>query len=168
MSIQINTERLVLKKIKLKDINLLIKNLNNWNITKWLIKVPFPYTINDAKNWINKSIKRELSLNIYYNNILIGGITIDKRKDDSSFVLGYWLGEEYWGKGFATEASESIIAYFFSNSSATKIYASHMFGNEKSKKILTNLGFKKINTGNVFSLSRKEEVQDINYELIKS
>ena len=39
MSIQINTERLVLKKIKLKDINLLIKNLNNWNITKWLINI---------------------------------------------------------------------------------------------------------------------------------
>ena len=36
------------------------------------------------------------------------------------------------------------------------------------KKILTNLGFKKINTGYAYSISRQEQIQDINYELIKS
>ena len=168
MSIKINTKRLVLKKIEPKDINELISNLNNWDIVKWLSNVPYPYTNTDASNWINKSKKEELSLNIYYKNTLIGGITIDKRNNDNNDVLGYWIGKEYWGFGFATEACYSIISYFFSNTLELKIYASHILGNEKSKKILTNLGFKKINTGYAYSISRQEQIQDINYELIKS
>jgi len=168
MSIIIQTERLNLKKIEQKDLNQLIKNLNNWNIVKWLVNVPYPYTINDAKNWMDKTIKEELTLNIYLNNTLIGGITIDSRSEDNKNVLGYWLVEEHWGKGYALESSKSLISYFFSNYSEKKIIASHMADNEKSKKILISLGFKKINTSTVFSLSRNENVKDINYELIKS
>ena len=43
-----------------------------------------------------------------------------------------------------------------------------MLKNEKSKKILLNLGFKKVSEGKVFSLSKNDEVDDVNYELIKS
>ena len=168
MSTIIKTDRLILKKIELKDIDQLIKNLNNFNITKWLINVRYPYTINDAKNWIKKSTEEDLCLNIYHQKFLIGGITIDKRKEDKSHVLGYWIGEEYWGRGYALEACKAIISYFFLNSSKIKIYASHMAENEKSKKILLSLGFNKINDGRVYSISREMEVEDINYELIKS
>ncbi len=43
-----------------------------------------------------------------------------------------------------------------------------MFQNEKSKKILLSLGFNKVSTDKVFSLSKNKEVEDINYELINS
>ena len=169
MSITIKTDRLVLKKIELKHIDQLIKNLNNMNISNWLINVPYPYTIIDANNWVNKSTKEELCLNIYHQNFLIGGITIDNRKENNkSNVLGYWIGEEHWGNGYALEACKSLISYFFLNTSEKKIYASHMTENEKSKKILLTLGFNKISTGKVYSISRQVEVEDINYELIKS
>ena len=113
MSIIIKTDRLVLKKIELKHIDQLIKNLNNFNITKWLTNVPYPYTISDAKNWIKKSTEEDLSLNIFQQNFLIGGITIDKRKENKSHVLGYWIGEEFWGRGYALEACKGIISYFY-------------------------------------------------------
>ena len=128
MSININSKRLVLKKIETKDINQLIKNLNNWNIVKWLVNVPYPYTINDANFWIKKSNKEELCLNIYKNNILVGGVSIDKR-DKNLNELGYWLGEEYWGNGYALEACQSLISYFFLNSIEKTIYCAHMKGN---------------------------------------
>ncbi|MBD1147967.1 GNAT family N-acetyltransferase [Pelagibacterales bacterium SAG-MED31] len=163
----INSKRLVLKKISTKDVNQLIKNLNNWNIVKWLVNVPYPYTINDANFWIDKSNNEELCLNIYKNNILVGGISIDKR-DRNVNELGYWIGEEYWGNGYALEACQSLISYFFLNSIEKTIYCGHMKGNEKSKKIILKLGFKKINTGKKYSVSRKEEVKDIIYELEKS
>ena len=131
MSIIINTERLILKKIQTKDINQLITNINNWNISKWLINVPFPYTANDAKNWINKSIKDDLCLNIYKKNILIGGISIDKREGKNINELGYWIGEEHWYKGYALEASKSLISYFQLNNLNNNLYASHMIENEK-------------------------------------
>ena len=168
MSIVIHSERLILKKIEKKDLKNLINYLNNWNVVKWLINVPYPYTLKDAEKWLYKSSKEELALNIYLRNDLIGGITIDKRTDNNTHVLGYWIGEEYWGKGYAIEACNSLISYFFSNHSENKLYASHMLKNEKSKKILLNLGFIKISTGKVFSLSKNKEIDNINYELVNS
>ena len=38
----------------------------------------------------------------------------------------------------------------------------------KNQKNLLSLGFNKVSTGKVFSLSKKTEVEDINYELINS
>ena len=168
MSIIINTERLTLKKIEKKDLNVLVNHLNNWNVLKWLVNVPYPYTFNDAEKWLEKSANKELALNIYLRNDLIGGITIDKRTSNKIPVLGYWLAKQYWGKGDATEACNSIISYFFSNNFENKLYASHMLKNEKSKKILLNIGFQKVSEGKVFSLSKNTEVEDINYELINS
>ena len=168
MSIIINTERLNLKKIEKKDLKVLVNHLNNWNVVKWLVNVPYPYTFNDAEKWLEKSSKEELALNIFQKNNLIGGITIDKRTSNKKPVLGYWLGEQHWGRGYALEACNSLISYFFSNHSGNILYASHMFKNEKSKKILLNLGFQKVSEGKVFSLSKNIEVGDVNYELVNS
>ena len=168
MSIIINTERLTLKKIEKKDLKILVNHLNNWNVVKWLVNVPYPYTLIDAETWLDKSSKEELALNIYFKSILIGGITIDKRTTNYSPVLGYWIGEEYWGNGYALEACNSLISYFFSNHSGNKLYASHILKNEKSKKILLNLGFQNVSKGKVFSLSKNKEEEDVNYELVNS
>tara|TARA_B100001758_G_C18000081_1_gene397598 strand:- start:73 stop:579 length:507 start_codon:yes stop_codon:yes gene_type:complete len=168
MSIEIKTERLILKKIEKKNLKVLLNLLNNWNVVQWLVNVPYPYTFNDAEKWLDKSSKEELALNIFLKNNLIGGITIDKRADNNTHFLGYWIGEEYWGKGYAIEACNSLISYFFSNHSENKLYASHMLKNEKSKKILLNLGFEKVSESKIFSLSKNTEVDDVNYELVNS
>ena len=168
MSIEIKTERLNLKKIEKKDLKVLVNHLNNWNVVKWLVNVPYPYTVNDAEKWLDISYREELALNIYLKNNLIGGITIDQRTSDKNSVLGYWLGEDYWGKGYAIEACNSLISYFFSNHSVNILHASHMLKNEKSKKILLNLGFQKVSEGKIFSLSKNTEVEDVNYKLVNS
>ena len=43
-----------------------------------------------------------------------------------------------------------------------------MKDNIKSNKIILSLGFKKLRIGKKYSVSRKEKVEDINYQLIKS
>ena len=43
MNIEINTLNLIIKKPEKKDISSLVKELNNWNISKWLVEVPYPY-----------------------------------------------------------------------------------------------------------------------------
>ena len=70
MNLEITTLNLVLKKPDNKDITSLIEELNNWNISKWLVEVPYPYSINDANYWIKKTKEDEFSFNIYLNNKL--------------------------------------------------------------------------------------------------
>ena len=166
--IELYTENLIIKKPTENDLNSLIKELNNWNISKWLVEVPFPYSINDANYWMKKTREDEFSFNIYLKNKLIGGISITNKLENNKWELGYWIGEEYWGNKYAIEACECLIKYFFTNTSNNIIFASHMKDNIKSNKIILSLGFKKIGIGKKYSVSRKEEVEDINYQLIKS
>ena len=168
MNIEINTLNLIIKKPEKKDISSLVKELNNWNISKWLVEVPYPYSINDANYWITKTQEDEFSFNIYLKNNLIGGISLSKKLGDTKWELGYWIGEEYWGNKYAIEACEGLIKYFFTYTSNNIIFASHMKDNIKSNKIILSLGFKKLRIGKKYSVSRKEKVEDINYQLIKS
>ena len=168
MKIELHTDNLVIKKPSEKHLNSLIKELNNWNISKWLIEVPYPYTVDDAKYWVKKTKQDEYSFNIFLKNKLIGGVSLSNLRENSKWELGYWIGEEYWGNGYAIEACENLISYFFSNTNNSIIYASHMKDNIKSKKIIINLGFKLVSSGKKFSISRNGMVEDLNYELRKS
>ena len=168
MNIELHTKNLIIKKPSEKHLKSLIKELNNWNISKWLIEVPYPYTVDDAKYWVKKSKQDQYSFNIYLKNKLIGGLSLSNQRENSKWELGYWIGEEYWGNGYAIEACENLISYFFSNTNNSIIYASHMKDNIKSKKIIIKLGFNLISSGKKFSISRNEMVEDLNYELRKS
>ena len=168
MNVELHTNNLIIKKPSENHLNSLIKELNNWNISKWLIEVPYPYSIDDAKYWVKKTKQDQYSLNIYLKNKLIGGVSLSNQRENSKWELGYWIGEEYWGNGYAIEACENLISYFFSNTNNSIIYASHMKDNIKSKKIIIKLGFKLVSSGKKFSISRNEMVEDLNYELRKS
>ncbi len=168
MNVELHTKNLIIKKPSEKHLKSLIKELNNWNISKWLIEVPYPYTVDDAKYWVKKSKQDQYSFNIYLKNKLIGGLSLSNQRENSKWELGYWIGEEYWGNGYAIEACENLISYFFSNTNNSIIYASHMKDNIKSKKIIIKLGFNLVSSGKKFSISRNEMVEDLNYELRKS
>lgn len=168
MKVELHTKNLIIKKPSEKHLKSLIKELNNWNISKWLIEVPYPYSIDDAKYWVKKTKQDQYSLNIYLKNKLIGGVSLSNQRENSKWELGYWIGEEYWGNGYAIEACENLISYFFSNTNNSIIYASHMKDNIKSKKIIIKLGFNLVSSGKKFSISRNEMVEDLNYELRKS
>ena len=51
----IETERLILRPWKINDAEAICEGLNNFDVAKFLT-VPFPYTIEDAKNFINTRI----------------------------------------------------------------------------------------------------------------
>ena len=168
MSLELISKNLVIKKPSKEHLNSLVQELNNWEISKWLVRVPYPYKYEDAIKWLRLTENNELSFNIFIKNILIGGISLDTEENSLHLELGYWISEKYWGNGYAQESCQSLIKYAFNNTSMSIIHASHMADNNKSKKILINLGFKEIGKGKKFSISRGEEVEDIDYELLKS
>ena len=56
----IETERLILRRYRLDDVNDIVEGLNNLNVTKWLAGAPYPYTKDDALHFINKSLDNNL------------------------------------------------------------------------------------------------------------
>jgi RimJ/RimL family protein N-acetyltransferase len=56
--------------------------------------------------------------------------------------VGYWLGQEFWGRGFMPEALEEILRYAFEDKKLTDVWAGYFDGNEKSKRVLDKCGFR--------------------------
>jgi RimJ/RimL family protein N-acetyltransferase len=55
--------------------------------------------------------------------------------------LGYWLGRDYWGKGYATEAGRRVIRHAFEDLGSKAVWCCYYEGNERSKRVQEKLGF---------------------------
>ena len=161
--IEIETERLILKKPKFDDKKRLIDLIGDYRVSETLSNVPHPYRDDDAEYWLKRVNNDEFNFSIFLHGSLIGGIGMSP-KDNGFFDLGYWLGVEYWGQGYATEAVRSLLDYAKTKILDEIIRACVFTGNTASSKVLEKVGFTTIGAGEVFSLSKQENIPCINYE----
>lgn len=161
------------------DSKRLVDLLNNDEIESKLLRIPKPYTIDNAK-WFLDYVTRlnsiifnnddkNLSIDDIFksrkvdaimfkivlisdttdcnDNLLIGGIGIEPVcGDDHNMIhrgkIGYWLGQEYWGKGYATEAVKLLIEFVkMELHSIKRLEASVFLNNMASMNVLIKAGF---------------------------
>ena len=75
---------------------------------------------------------------------LIGSVGIipdSKRENPQARMLGYWLDESHWGKGYMTEAVQSVLDYGFNTLQLSLITANCYPHNERSQQVLKRHGF---------------------------
>lgn len=75
---------------------------------------------------------------------LIGSIGIvpdPKRENPQVRMLGYWLDEAHWGKGYMTEAVQAILNYGFNELQLSLITANCYPHNKRSQQVLERNGF---------------------------
>ena len=137
-----------LRKWNIEDIESVARYANNEKIACNLRDAfPYPYTLNDAKSWvescINSSEDNKLCLAITVGNVAIGSIGVFLGSDvySRNAELGYWLAEEYWGKGIMTAAVMQICAEAFAKYDIVRIYAEAFAPNAGSRKVLEKAGF---------------------------
>ena len=143
---EIRTERLVIKTPEMDDRFELSQLINDKDVIKWLSDIPFPYTLSHAEEFIERSqegVLKQESYNfmIFQNRKMLGGIGL-RDFNNNSCEVGYWLGKQYWGYGYATEAVNGILDSGFNQLNLEEIYAAYKIGNEGSKRVLTKCGFK--------------------------
>ena len=156
--IKIKTDRLILKKPKTKQDKIsLVSQIGDWEVVKWLANVPYPYTYNDCEDYLLISDSNQFDLNIFMNNKLIGGVSLTL-DDDNYYDLGYWIGKDYWGKGYATESSKKLLEYVLDKLDLPKIKSGYFVGNSASENVLKKLGFKEVGVEKRYSVSNKKEM----------
>ncbi len=126
----------------------LVANANNIKIFNNVKdSFPHPYTYDDALWWIsiNKQSDKPITcFAIDVNGQVIGamGIIIGSDVQRVTAEIGYWLGENYWGKGIATEALKQTSDYVFTNfPDLVRIWAAVFEHNKPSMNILEKAGF---------------------------
>lgn len=133
-------------------------------MAKYLSGVPHPYTLKDADDWLRVVNSEAFNLSVYLDDVLIGAVALSDQQD-GTFELGYWIGVDYWGRGFATEAAGALLGFAASKVDPLLVTASVFQGNLGSAKVLEKLGFTEVGEGQVFSLSRQANVPIFKYVL---
>ena len=148
LPVRITTRRLVLRAPIRGDVPDLVKHADNRNVAKWLVRLPHPYTRADAIGFVEIFSQRadERPFVITLDNALIGVVGFTFREGRPP-ELGYWLGEPFWGHGYATEAVRGLIDAAHSTGLYGLIAARCLEDNIASAKVLEKSGFKR--TGKV-------------------
>lgn len=147
----IKTERLIMSSPHVSDLEKIKSILNtNEDYSKNTVNIPYPYTIENAKFWLNLAevgIKNQnqfiFVIRLKNTNELIGGIDLGVNKQFHKAELGYWLDKKHWNNGFATEATKAIINFGFKELNLKRIFATHFEENLSSGRVMEKAGMKK-------------------------
>jgi [ribosomal protein S5]-alanine N-acetyltransferase len=102
------TPRLRLRAPVLADASRIAMFIGHWDVVKMLARPPYPYTEQDAKQWIANPGQGQHFVVVHANGV-IGVVGLDVRGSSGALELGYWLAKPFWGRGFMTEAASAVI-----------------------------------------------------------
>jgi 8-oxo-dGTP diphosphatase len=162
----LKTERLTLRPLAPDDAEALHRLVNDWEVTRNLSVVPFPYPRELADEWI-ESTRRSLADGSSYqlaitgregeDEIIVGvvGLRIDVQARTGR--LGYWVGRRFWGHGVATEAAGRLARWALANLDLDRLEAGVISDNPSSAAVLRRIGFRQVGEGTDKFLARGGE-----------
>ena len=144
----IETNRMVLRAFRIDDLDEHVAILSDWQVTKWLSDtIPFPYKRTDGEEFIeNDQDDFAKGDNVHFSIIEkttmrhMGGIRLFSAKS-SKCEIGYWLGSDFWHKGYAVEILSAMINWLKSEGVVKNIVAVTAKNNIASQKLLEKVGF---------------------------
>jgi RimJ/RimL family protein N-acetyltransferase len=137
----LETERLTLRRPTLADVGAIARIADDRRIAE-NTRLPHPYSQDHAVDFVRHvaNRQRETVFLIEHNYTPIGMVGADWREEETP-ELGYWLGVDYWGQGFATEASRALIDFTFEEFDIPLIRSGARVANPASRNILEKCGF---------------------------
>ncbi len=142
----IDTANLRLRRLMPADADEVARLLDDWEVARHTTNLPFPYSHQDAERFIGK-VASEMAagrsvvfaVEERLTRRLVGcvGATIT----DGSAEIGYWFGQEHWGRGYATESLRRALRVLFVNFGLDLVWASVAPENLASRRVLDKAGF---------------------------
>lgn len=146
---KIETERLILRQPIRGDVPSLVRLADNRKIADMLSQLPQPYTRADGIAFVEimaiSAGLRPYAITLKKDAALIGIVSFSF-SDGHPPELGYWIGEPYWGRGFASEAAKGLIAAADATKAFPVIAAWAKAHNHGSIGVLTKAGLRKTAT----------------------
>lgn len=153
------SQRLVLRAPHEEDIDALSHLANNANIATMVSRMPHPYTVTDAADFVRRTKAGEIGKCVYAitggdNGAFLGCCALEPHHEDhQTLELGYWLGEPHWNQGYATEAAHALIDMAFRTRDIDQIDARCRVTNIASRRVIQKCGFQFQGSGMVASLA---------------
>lgn len=166
----LTTARLVLRAPEPTDAGAIARSLNDFAVAGNLARVPFPYTEEDAEAWLRTRRPDMPADQTNFAIVLDGRYAgqVGFSPGAKGPVIGYWLGQPFWGQGIMTEAATACLDWFFSTQAAPIVYSGVFHFNAASLAIQARLGFTEIGRSSVLCLARGAEVEHIDTQLTRA
>ena len=147
---QLATERLLLRPFNASDGPSVQRLAGSREVADTTLAIPHPYPIGAGAQWIETHaaawVRRDnLTLAICNQTSpdeLLGAISLHLSLPHSHGELGYWIGVDNWGKGFATEAAQALATYAFGELRLHRVQARHFTRNVASGRVMQKLGMR--------------------------
>ncbi|MDO9336178.1 MAG: N-acetyltransferase [Caulobacteraceae bacterium] len=159
---RIETRRLTLRAPALGDAPRLAALMADYDIARMTSRVPHPYDLSHAAGFIEKAQCSDPRLDQNFlleheDDGVIGGLGLSTPPGQPPEV-GYWVGRDWWGRGFASEALQGALVWASRDWKKRYLVAGHFTDNPASGAVLCRAGF--LYTGEVqarHSIARGEE-----------
>jgi RimJ/RimL family protein N-acetyltransferase len=140
------SQRLVLRTPHAEDVDALAHLANNAAIATMVSRMPHPYTAKDAADFVRRSTAGEIGKCVYAitkseNGEFLGCCALEPHADGDTLEIGYWLGQPYWNRGYATEAAHALIDLAFRSQQIAQIDARCRVTNVASRRVIQKCGF---------------------------
>jgi RimJ/RimL family protein N-acetyltransferase len=169
----IETQRLLLRPLRAGDAAAIAHQINTEKITHNLARVPFPYGLADAEEFLSWALPQQEKTRFSAiclkddPETLRGCISYDRLSDKNSVELGYWLAVPLWGRGLMSEAVAAMTIDAFEVARVDLIAASYFVENPASGALLRKAGFEEIGPCKIYCCSRDAEVDAVSLQLTK-
>ena len=160
----IRTRRLVLRPLTPEDTSRIAELGGDWNVASMTSRMPYPYTLNAARQWLDDQADGEYVRGIELDGALIGVCGYMPAGDDAA-EIGYWIGKDYWGAGYATEAAQAIVDHAFKAGKFQALTCAHFHDNPASARVIEKLGFEKLGPCRCWCEARRHDVEAVRYRL---
>ena len=138
------TERLLLRPGWAEDAPALARAIADEQVVRNLATAPWPFALQDAEAFLAAPRDPALPSFLITERTdgaprIVGACGLGRRPS-GAVEMGYWIARPYWGRGFATEASQALID-IGRTLKLPRLEASHFIDNPASGRVLEKLGF---------------------------
>ena len=142
---EIRTDRLILRAPNAGDLGAITQLCGDYAIARMTSRMPHPYAEADAHRFVGLVARQDLARERTFaielpGEGLIGCLGFHKASG-AQLEFGYWIGQPYWGRGFATEAAAGALHWASEDWGRRAISSGHFAGNAPSANVLIKSGF---------------------------
>lgn len=169
----LETERLLLRPYMREDTAEVARLLNDTEMARFLMVIPHPFVEFDARTLV-KAAWRRLTGGRGFDLLItvkgdsggpVGSVGVGLHDERRRGELGFWIGREYWGRGYASEAARRMVSFATETLCVPRLTGTVAADNAASLAVLGRLGFVETGRGEKRVPSTGEMREVIFFEL---
>lgn len=147
--LKLETARLHLRLPDITDCQAIQAVTNHRDIAGNTLSLPFPYTTEDALDFVNYARQAVMTGDAYPfviirrdDEAMAGVISLTLRRSHQSAEMGYWIGAGQRGQGYATEAAARVLRFAFDHLELNRVHSQTFAENVASARVLEKIGMR--------------------------